>query len=187
MRFAGWPGSRPRPPARSCPVHHLPCSSRPATGGRPGDGHGARPDRADRRFRMLIATSKSRTLRQPLESAQYAACDCRDLLANGIVAAMRRKGNCRDNAPMESCSHTLKTVRVAPTTFAGKRLAGRCLPPSKDIIIARGSTPPSAALHPNWQSCRPHTPISHFFGEGSLRATPVRRAKMTARGRWLWG
>src|SRR3954467_3288545 len=48
---------------------NLICSSRPAAGGRPGEGNGARPDRADRRFRMLIATSNFRVLRRPLESA----------------------------------------------------------------------------------------------------------------------
>ena len=48
------------------------CSSRPATGGRPGDGNGARPDRSDRRFRMLIATSNSGVLRRPFESALAA-------------------------------------------------------------------------------------------------------------------
>src|SRR5829696_7691243 len=46
-------------------------SSRPATGGRPGDGNGARPDQSDRRFRMLIATSDFRVLRRPFESALY--------------------------------------------------------------------------------------------------------------------
>src|SRR4051812_7681883 len=48
---------------------NLICSSRPAAGGRPGEGNGARPDRADRRFRMLIATSNFRVLRRPFESA----------------------------------------------------------------------------------------------------------------------
>jgi hypothetical protein len=47
-------------------------SSRPATGGRPGDGNGARPDRSDRRFRVPIATSSSRVLRRPFESALFA-------------------------------------------------------------------------------------------------------------------
>jgi hypothetical protein len=51
------------------PRQNLLCSSRPATCGRPGDGNGARPDRADRRLRMLIATSNFRALRRPLESA----------------------------------------------------------------------------------------------------------------------
>ncbi|MGY4281546.1 transposase InsO family protein [Bradyrhizobium sp. LM2.7] len=45
------------------------CSSRPATDGRPGDGNGARPDRADRRLTTFIATSNLRVLRQPFESA----------------------------------------------------------------------------------------------------------------------
>jgi catechol 2,3-dioxygenase len=45
------------------------CSSRPATGGRPGDDNGGRPDRAKRRFRLIIATSFQRVLRRPLDSA----------------------------------------------------------------------------------------------------------------------
>src|SRR6478672_424138 len=49
------------------------CSSRPAAGGRPGDGNGARPDRSDRRFRMPIATSNSLVLRRPFESGLNAA------------------------------------------------------------------------------------------------------------------
>lgn len=53
-------------------------SSRPATGGRPGDRNGARPDRSDRRFRMLIATSKSRVLRRPFESALNPAVGMMD-------------------------------------------------------------------------------------------------------------
>jgi hypothetical protein len=48
------------------------CSSRPATGGRPGDGNEARPDRADRRLAMFIATSNFRVLRRPFESALAA-------------------------------------------------------------------------------------------------------------------
>src|SRR5215469_5859768 len=44
-------------------------SSRPATGGRPGDDNGARPDRSERRFRMFIATSFVKVLRRPLEFA----------------------------------------------------------------------------------------------------------------------
>ncbi len=36
------------------------CSSRPATTGRPGDNNGARPDRSERRLRLVIATPPSR-------------------------------------------------------------------------------------------------------------------------------
>src|SRR5215217_1112961 len=48
-------------------------SSRTATGGRPGDGKGLRPDRSDRRFRLFIATSSIQALRRPLESALLSA------------------------------------------------------------------------------------------------------------------
>src|SRR5205823_3669467 len=43
------------------------CSSRPATGGRPGDNNGGRPDRAERRFRLVIVTPSIKVLRRPLE------------------------------------------------------------------------------------------------------------------------
>src|SRR3954447_25856589 len=52
------------------------CSSRPATGGRPGDDNGARPYRSERRFRLIIATSYQGVLRRPLESALYATLVC---------------------------------------------------------------------------------------------------------------
>src|SRR5215472_12692129 len=54
-------------------------SSRPATGGRPGDDNGARPDRSERRFRMFIATSFVKVLRRPLEFAQAAPVGIEDL------------------------------------------------------------------------------------------------------------
>jgi hypothetical protein len=95
------------------PRQNLLCSSRPATGGRPGDGNGARPDRADRRFRMLIATSNFRVLRRPLESAQYALAEYRKMMQSaGFRASMSRRADCYDNAPMESFFHTLKTELV---------------------------------------------------------------------------
>ncbi|MDI3567199.1 hypothetical protein [Bradyrhizobium sp. Arg816] len=60
-----------------CPVaiafQNLFCSSRPAADGRPGDGNGARPDRAERRLTTFIATSNFRVLRRPFESAEEAA------------------------------------------------------------------------------------------------------------------
>ncbi|WP_271608675.1 IS3 family transposase, partial [Bradyrhizobium sp. CCBAU 21359] len=88
------------------------CSSRPATDGRPGDGNGARPDRAERRL-TTFATSNFRVLRRPFESAQYASHEYRAaLVAAGITASMSRKADCYDNAPMESFFHTLKTELV---------------------------------------------------------------------------
>src|SRR3954466_6431912 len=42
-------------------------SSRRATEGRPGDGNAPRPDRSERRFRTVIATSSLKVFRRPLE------------------------------------------------------------------------------------------------------------------------
>jgi len=58
--------------------------------------------------------------------SQYAAGDYRERLkANGIVASMSRKGNCWDNAPMESWFHTLKTELVHHTHYLGREAARR--------------------------------------------------------------
>ncbi len=44
---------------------------------------------------------------------QYASLDYqRRLWQHGIICSMSRKGNCWDNAPMESFFHTLKTELV---------------------------------------------------------------------------
>src|SRR3954466_2813204 len=42
-------------------------SSRRATEGRPSDGNAPRPDRSERRFRTVIATSSLKVLRRPVE------------------------------------------------------------------------------------------------------------------------
>ena len=78
-------------------------SSRPATGGRPGDGNGARLDRSERRFRMLIATSFSQVLRRPLESAQYVSIKYTERLAEaGIEPSVGSVGDSFDNALAET-------------------------------------------------------------------------------------
>jgi hypothetical protein len=93
-------------------------SSRPATGGRPGDGNGARPDRSERRFRIFIATSSVKVLRQPLESARYTSEPFQRLMAdNGVTCSMSRSGNVWDNAAMESFFSSLKTERTARKTY----------------------------------------------------------------------
>ena len=72
-----------------------------------------RPDRSERRFRVVIATSFVELLRQPIESAQYAARDYRKLLAqHGLVGSMGRRGNPYDNAKAESFIKTLKVEAV---------------------------------------------------------------------------
>lgn len=105
------------------------CSSvRVADGGRPGEGKGGRPDRSDLRRLIPTATSFVRVLRRPFESAQYASEAYRGALATaGITPSMSRKGDCWDNAPMESFFHTLKTERVHHRLYATRAEARRDL------------------------------------------------------------
>ena len=59
---------------------------------------------------------------------QYACSDYRKLLRlHGIKASMSRKGNCLDNAPMESFFSSLKTELVHRTQFATRREARAAL------------------------------------------------------------
>jgi transposase InsO family protein len=60
--------------------------------------------------------------------SQYASGDYQNALAKaGITSSMSRKGNCWDNAPMESFFHTLKTELVYHRTYATKEEAKRDL------------------------------------------------------------
>jgi Transposase and inactivated derivatives len=60
--------------------------------------------------------------------SRHATGDDRVVLkANGIVPSMSRKGNCRDNAPMERCFHTLKSERVHHTRGINRDEARRDL------------------------------------------------------------
>ena len=75
---------------------------------------------------MFIATSFVKVLRRPLESAQYAAEDYRKLIRSaGFQPSMSRKGNCYDNAPMESFFHTIKTELVHHRHYATREEASR--------------------------------------------------------------
>ena len=59
---------------------------------------------------------------------QYAAgADRQALAASGITPSMSRKGDCWDNAPMESFFHTLKTERVHHRVYATRAEARRDL------------------------------------------------------------
>jgi len=58
-------------------------------------------------------------LRRPVESAQYCADDYRKLVAQfGMRASMSRKGNCYDNAPMESFWGSLKNEMIHHQRYA---------------------------------------------------------------------
>ena len=60
--------------------------------------------------------------------SQYAANDYRDALAaRGITVSMSRKGNCWDNAPMESVNGSLKVECVHDQHFATREEASRAI------------------------------------------------------------
>ena len=103
-------------------------SARRATGGRPGERSGARSLRSERRPLVVIATSASRALRRPVETAQYACEPYREVLAaTEITPSMSRKGSCLDNAPMKSFFPSLKVERVHHRICATRAEARRDL------------------------------------------------------------
>jgi len=60
--------------------------------------------------------------------SQYAANEYRAILAAcGIVVSISRRGDCWDNAPMESFNGTIKVECVYPTHFATRDEARRAL------------------------------------------------------------
>ena len=113
-------------------------SSRPATGGRPGDDNGARPDRSERRFRMFIATSFVKVLRRPCESALHTAIAVVDeaaaadgpALVQGLLQRVQHKagvrpsmgsvGDAYDNAMCESFFATLECELLARRRFTSQ-------------------------------------------------------------------
>jgi putative transposase len=60
--------------------------------------------------------------------SQYAAADYRKVLnAARMIQSMSRKGNCFDNAPMESCFGTIKTELVHQACYSSRDAARRDL------------------------------------------------------------
>jgi putative transposase len=67
---------------------------------------------------MPIATSNSLVLRRPLGSAQYCSIEYQATLRkHGIRISMSGKGNCFDNAVVETFFKTLKAELVWRTVF----------------------------------------------------------------------
>ena len=84
-------------------------SSRPAAGGRPGENNGIRPDRSERRFRRIIATSSVKVLQRPLESAQYVSIKYTERLVEaGVEPSVGSVGDSYDNALAETINGLYK-------------------------------------------------------------------------------
>jgi transposase InsO family protein len=100
---------------------------------------------------LMMAVQRQRPkpglIRHSDRGSQYAAGDYRSALATaGMTPSMSRKGNCWDNAPMESFFHTLKTELVHQRHYATREQARRDLfqfNTSKATTIANVSILPS--------------------------------------------
>jgi putative transposase len=88
--------------------------------------------------------------------SQYAAADYRKVLnAARMIQSMGRKGNCFDNAPMESCFGTLKTELVHQACYSTRDAARPDLSAYiEGYYNVSGSIPPSAISAPNRQSAK---------------------------------
>jgi putative transposase len=67
-------------------------------------------------------------LRRPVESAQYCSVDYQtELGKHGVLISMSGKGNCYDNAMVETFFKTLKSELVWRTTFDTRREADQAI------------------------------------------------------------
>lgn len=79
-------------------------------------------------LRMAISAQRPRAglIHHSDRGVQYASADYRKLMQSaGLRASMSRKGDCYDNAPMESFFHTLKTELVHHRHYATRPEATR--------------------------------------------------------------
>src|SRR5215217_7288143 len=71
---------------------------------------------------------RRQALRRPLEPGQYASGPYQAILArHGLRSSMSRRGNCLDNAPMESFFGSLKNELVHRTSFPTRETARRAI------------------------------------------------------------
>jgi len=103
------------------------CSSRPATGGRPGEDSGNRPHRSERRFCMLITTPSLKVLRRPIEStsapAPWSLQQSPNLGINPGIRTRKRTNSLPDGE--------MDGVTVADAAWAGQVANRREKPPSE--------------------------------------------------------
>ena len=88
-------------------------SSRPATGGRPGEGNGALPERSERRRFHLVIVTPHEALRRPLEFAQYVSIKYTERLAEaGVEPSVGSVGDSYDNALAETINGLYKAELI---------------------------------------------------------------------------
>lgn len=83
-----------------------------------------RVKRSDFRLPVVIYTSKVRVLRRQGEPAQYCSHDYKKILRkHGFKVPMSGKGNCYDNAAVETFFKTIKAELIWRRTWETRRQA----------------------------------------------------------------
>lgn len=83
-----------------------------------------RVERSDFRFPVVIKTSNNGVLRRPVESAQYCSHDYQKILRqHGFEVSMSGKGNCYDNAAVETFFETIKAELIWRRSWPTRRAA----------------------------------------------------------------
>ena len=78
--------------------------------------------------RLLLAGAKSGLIIHSDRGVQYASADYQELLKeHGFICSMSRKGNCYDNAPMESFWGKLKTEWLNDYKFKTRQEARKAV------------------------------------------------------------
>jgi transposase InsO family protein len=118
--------------------------------------------------------------------SQYAAGDYRDILqAAAIVQSMSRKGNCWDNAPMESFFGTLKTELVRQDEYPNRDAARRDLFAYIEGYYNRQRRHSAIGyITPEQAEANPRNPVSTSPGEGQARG---RRSEVTGLNPFIVG
>ena len=89
---------------------------------------------------MRRCDRRRRVLRRPVEPGQYASGPYRAVPErHGIAQSMSRRGNCLDNAPMESFFASLKTEHVHPVRFRTREEARAAVFEYIEIFYNRSS------------------------------------------------
>ena len=122
------------------------------------------------------------------EGIQYAAEGYRQRLGqSGVTSSMSRRGDCLDNAPMESFFHTLKTKRVHHRVYTRISRSIR----SRSFSWRRRAFSPGRTVRRAPEPARPrgeaHVVADHGRGEpagngGGCETTPFHRTHEALRG-----
>ena len=99
--------------ARIAPPHDQPYTTFDNSSARPSDG-----ELPPKLWTSACRPVKLNVLRRPIESAQYCSIDYQAVLRkHGLLISMSGKGNCYDNAVVETFFKTIKSELIWPVSW----------------------------------------------------------------------